>query len=304
MRPVPHTKNKRKNDDLPIASSITTAIPHIESQKQKETSAPPNISDYWESRLEENFGLHGTGYISLGKEYNNFLYKVRRNVFLRKMKSVHIDFTSSDVLDIGCGTGFYVDLWNKISVRTVTGIDITNIAVRSLKSKYPGQEFYQADISNQQDIEHLNTKKYDIVSAFDVLFHIVDDNRYENAIKNIHSILKPKGIFVFSDNFVHGPAIRSTYQVSRSLSHIEKTLVENGFEIIQRRPMFVLMNTPVDTANRGSKRIWKALSLLLQRYGDTAGSTVGCFLYPIELILVSLLKESASTEIMICRKGN
>jgi 2-polyprenyl-3-methyl-5-hydroxy-6-metoxy-1,4-benzoquinol methylase len=297
MRQLPHTKNKRKNDDqkaLPRASTLTTNISHIESQKQ----APLNISDYWESRLEENFGLHGTGYISLGKEYNNFLYKVRRNVFLRKMKSMHIDFTSSDVLDIGCGTGFYVDLWNKIGVRTLTGIDITNIAVRSLKSKYPGQEFYRADISNQQDIENLNTKKYDIVSAFDILFHIVDDNRYENAIKNIHSMVKPKGIFVFSDNFVHGPAITSTYQVSRSLSHIEKTLVENGFEIIQRRPMFVLMNTPVDTTNRASKRIWKALSLLLQRF------MVGCFLYPIELILVSLLKESASTEIMICRKVN
>jgi len=207
----------------------------IGSQKQKEISAPSNISDYWESRLEENFGLHGAGYIGLGKQYNNSLYKIRRNVFLRKMKSMHFDFTSSDVLDIGCGTGFYVDLWNKMGVRSVTGIDITNIAVRSLKNKYPAQKFYRADISNQEDIENLNTKKYDIVSAFDILFHIVDDNRYENAIRNIHSMLKPKGIFVFSDNFVHGPAISSTYQVSRSLSYIEKTLVENGFEIIQRR---------------------------------------------------------------------
>jgi SAM-dependent methyltransferase len=303
MRLIPSTKNKSKNDERKLSTTPTSNTTTSQSQ-QKQSSAPLTVSDYWESRLQENFGLHGAGFIGLGREYNNLLYKVRRNVFIHKMKSMHIDFTSSDVLDIGCGTGFYVDLWNKIGVRTVTGIDITNIAVRSLKSKYPGQEFYRADISNQQDIENLNTKKYDIVSAFDILFHIVDDNRYENAIKNIHSILKAKGIFVFSDNFVHGPAIRSTYQVSRSLSHIEKTLVENGFEIIQRRPMFVLMNTPVDTTNRGSKRIWKALSLLLQRYGDTAGSTVGSFLYPIELILVSLLKESASTEIMICRKGN
>jgi len=67
--------------------------------------------------------------------------------------------------------------------------------------------------------------------------------------------------------------------------------------------MFVLMNTPVDTTRRTPKRIWRDLSLVLQRYGDTAGSTVGCFLYPIEIILVSLLKETASTEIMICRKG-
>jgi 2-polyprenyl-3-methyl-5-hydroxy-6-metoxy-1,4-benzoquinol methylase len=298
MKQLPHTKNKRKNDDqkdLPIAPTFTTTTSHIESQKQKESSARPIISDYWESRLEENFGLHGTGYIGLGREYNNLLYKVRRNVFLRKMKSMHIDFTGSDVLDIGCGTGFYVDLWNKIGVRTITGIDITNIAVRSLKSKYPGQEFYRADISNQHDIENLNAKKYDIVSAFDILFHIVDDKKYDIGIKHICSVLKPNGIFIFSDNFIHGPAKRSTYQVSRSLTHIEKTLTKNGFKIMQRCPMFVLMNTPVDTTRTVSKKMWKVLSLTLQKYGDTAGLVIGGILYPLEIMLASLLKESAST---------
>jgi SAM-dependent methyltransferase len=137
-----------------------------------------------------------------------------------------------------------------------------------LKGKFPDSEFYRADVSSDADIAFLiGTKEFDVVSAFDVLFHLVDDNRYEKAIKNIHSMLKPNGFFVFSDNFIHGPTIRSNYQVSRSLSHIEKTLIENGFDIIQRRPMFVLMNTPVDTTKRASKRVWRALSLLLQRHG-------------------------------------
>lgn len=217
-----------------------------------------------------------------------------------------LDFSDKEILDVGCGTGFYVGLWkNEIGVRHITGIDMTNIAIENLKEKFPDAEFYRSDVSNDADLAFLiRTKEFDVVSAFDVLFHIVDDNRYEKAIKNIHSMLKSNGIFVFSDNFIHGPTIRSTYQVSRSLSHIEKTLIENGFEIIQRRPMFVLMNTPVDTTRRGSKRMWRYLSLLLQRYGDTGGSAVGCLLYPIEMLLVSLLKETASTEIMICRKRN
>jgi 2-polyprenyl-3-methyl-5-hydroxy-6-metoxy-1,4-benzoquinol methylase len=267
-------------------------------------SEPSSLKDYWENRLNQNFGLHGAGYIGLGRSYNSWLYKVRRKVFVSRIKSMQLDFSDKQILDIGCGTGFYVGLWkNQIGVRHITGIDITNIAIENLKGKFPDAEFHRADISSDEDIAFLiRTKEFDVVSAFDVLFHIVDDNRYEKAIKNIHSMLKPKGIFVFSDNFVHGPAIRSTYQVSRSLSHIEKTLFDNGFEIIQRRPMFVLMNSPVDTTKRTSKRIWRYLSLLLQRYGDTVGSTVGCFLYPIEMILVSLLKETASTEIMICRK--
>jgi SAM-dependent methyltransferase len=278
------------------------AMPQIPKSVDSE---PSSLEDYWENRLKENFGLHGAGYIGLGRSYNNWLYKVRRKVFVSRIKSMYLDFSDKEVLDVGCGTGFYVGLWkNQIGVRHITGIDITNIAIKNLKGKFPDAEFYRADISSDEDIAFLiRTKKFDVVSAFDVLFHIVDDNKFEKAIKNIHSMLKPKGLFVFSDNFIHGPTIRSTYQVSRSLSHIEKTLFNNGFEIIQRRPMFVLMNTPVDTTKRTPKRLWRDLSLVLQRYGDTAGSTVGCFLYPIEIILVSLLKETASTEIMICRKG-
>jgi len=282
-------------------ASPPPAIPEI---RKSVDSDPSSLKDYWENRLAENFGLHGAGYIGLGRNYNSWLYKVRRKVFVSRIKSMKLDFSDKEILDIGCGTGFYVGLWkNQIGVRHITGIDITNIAIENLKGKFPDAEFYRTDISSDEDSASLiRTKEFDVVSAFDVLFHIVDDDRYEKAIKNIHSMLKPKGIFVFSDNFIHGPAIRSTYQVSRSLSHIEKTLIDNGFEIIQRRPMFVLMNSPVDTTKRTSKRIWRHLSLLLQRYGDTVGSTVGCFLYPIEIILVSLLKETASTEIMICRK--
>jgi SAM-dependent methyltransferase len=301
MRLIPSTKNKSKNDKKKLSTTPTSNTTTSQSQ-QKQSSAPLTISDYWESRLQENFGLHGAGFIGLGREYNNLLYNVRRNVFVRKMKSMNSDFTGLDVLDIGCGTGFYVDLWSKIRVRTVTGIDITNISVRTLKRKYPDQEFYRADISNQEDIENLNAKKYDIVSAFDILFHIVDDKKYDTAIKNIRSLLKPNGIFVFSDNFIHGPAKSSTYQVSRSLVHIERTLSKNGFKIILRCPMFVLMNTPVDTTRTVSKKMWKVLSLTLQKYGDTAGLVIGGILYPLEIMLTSLLKESASTEMMICKR--
>ena len=122
---------------------------------------------------------------------------------------MRLDFSDNEILDVGCGTGFYVGLWkNQIGVGHITGIDITNIAIENLKGKFPDAEFYRADVSSDADIAFLiGTKEFDVVSAFDVLFHIVDDNRYEKAIKNIHSMLKSNGIFVFSDNFIHGPTI-------------------------------------------------------------------------------------------------
>jgi SAM-dependent methyltransferase len=258
--------------------------------------------DYWESRLKENFGLHGTGFIGLGKHYNIWMYKIRGKVFLHKMKSMHVDFSNIDILDIGSGTGFYIDLWKELGAKRVVGTDITNIAVRNLKQKYPNNEFYQVDIGDD-DVKNLDERKYDIVSAFDILFHIVDDKRYDKAFKNIYSLLNPKGIFVFSENFLHRNAIRSIHQVSRPLDIIEKILLQNGFEIVERCPMFVLMNAPIDTNLPIIKGLWKVIRLSLNYCGEIGGLVTGGILYPLELTLVSLMKESPTTEMMICRKN-
>jgi hypothetical protein len=70
MRLIPSAKNKSKNDEKKLSTTPSnTTTSRIESQP-KQSSAPLTISDYWESRLQENFGLHGVGYIGLGREYN------------------------------------------------------------------------------------------------------------------------------------------------------------------------------------------------------------------------------------------
>ena len=261
-----------------------------------------NPKDYWENRLKENFGLHGTGFQGLGKRYNECMYKVRRRVFIHRMSKLDIDFANVNVLDIGSGTGFYVGLWKDLGTISITGTDITTVAVDNLRSMYPSNEFFQVDIGDEEAYKKLS-KKFDIISAFDVLFHIVDDTRYENAIRNIFSLLKPGGFFIFSDNFLHHDSIRSARQVSRSLNVIQKVLRENHFEVILRRPMFVLMNAPIDTNRSVLRAIWHTITSAVQ-YSESMAFIVCTMLYPIELLLISIIKESPSTEMMICRSAN
>src|SRR5215475_12148496 len=189
--------------------------------------------DYWENRLKENFGLHGTGFQGLGKRYNEYMYKVRRRVFIQIISKLDINFSNVNILDIGSGTGFYVGLWKDLGVISITGTDITTIAVENLKSKFPSNEFLQLDIGSELANKAFSNK-FDIISAFDVLFHIVDDTRYENAIRNIFSLLKPGGLFIFSDNFLHCNSLRSARQVSRSLDMIHKILQEKNFQVLLR----------------------------------------------------------------------
>ena len=254
--------------------------------------------DYWENILTENFTLQGTGYRDYGKNYNKWLYKVKWKTFLRAVNSLNIEkINEMDVIDIGCGTGFFIEAWKRLGVRNVAGADITAIAVNKLKRKFPNDKFYQLDIG---DTLAISPHQYDIVSSFDVLYHIVDDKRYCKSLENIYSLIRPQGFFIFSDNFVHGKPQRITDQVSRSIEDIELILNRTGFQIVKRLPEFVLMNYPVDS-NRLRGFLWLVMMLPVHK-SELFGFLLGGFMYPIELLLTSMLKESATTEIMICKK--
>jgi SAM-dependent methyltransferase len=257
-----------------------------------------DAKQYWEHRLEANPGLQGVGFLRLGRHYNDWLYRVRRDVFLRWARSLGIDLSRVDVLDVGSGTGFYIDRWRELGVRSVAGSDLTEVATRSLRRTHPDTEIFQVDIGT--DLGPLTDRRFDIVSAFDVLFHIVDDAGFERAVAQIRSLLQPGGLFVWSDNFVHHRTAQAAHQANRSLDSIHKALAVAGFEVVERRPMFVLMNGPADTRNPLVKAWWFTV-LALASLGEPVGWTLGALLYPLELLLTRVLRESPSTELMVCR---
>src|SRR5918993_2557304 len=138
------------------------------------------IKDYWEKRLNDNFGLHGTGFIGLGKKYNSWMYRVRKRIFKKKLSLLNLGYGDIDVLDVGSGSGFYIKIWNELGVKKIVGCDITNVAVKNLKTLFPNNEFLELDISNESIPI---SEKFDVISALDMLFHIVDDDKYSKAIE-------------------------------------------------------------------------------------------------------------------------
>jgi SAM-dependent methyltransferase len=258
-----------------------------------------DTSEYWEDRLGKNFNIRDVGFQALGFNYNQWAYKVRKNVFQKQIKLLNLDYNQLEILDIGCGTGFYVENWEKFGVKSITGYDITSTAVMSLKKKYPKYRFYQVDIG--QSLNNTIRQSYDIITAFDVLFHIVDDSQYTKAFQNIYSLLRPGGYFIFSEFFLHGETFRDSHVVGRPLDKIKNILNKSGFKIIKRVPMLVFMNYPIDSKYRFFKLSWNLITFPAQK-SEIYGFILGSILYPFELLTLSIVKESFSTEIMICKK--
>ena len=258
-----------------------------------------DAKEYWEKRLEQNFNLHGVGYQSLGVRYNQWMYRVRAQIFEKKVAPLVREMQNVRVLDVGSGTGFYIGKWKETGVLQLAGSDLTSVAVEKLRAAYPAVDFYQLDIGTSGDVRFLD--QFDVISAFDVLFHIVDDSKFSQALKNIYSLLKPGGMFIWSDNFVHQESIKITHQVSRSLSQIETALEQTGFQIVERFPMFYLMNTPVDTRSIMLKKLWGYFTSFIS-LSELFGQIAGAVLYPLELWLTASQKESPTTELMICKR--
>jgi SAM-dependent methyltransferase len=261
-------------------------------------SSPDDPAQYWEERLGRQYDLGGVGYQVLGLDYNNAMYRVRSRVFRRALRRSRLDTSKSRVLDVGSGTGFYVERWLAAGARVVA-TDVTTVAVGRLKERFPGADVYRLDIGGELD--PFDRGPFDAVSAFDVLFHIVDDDRYARAIGNIASLLRPGGWFFVSDNFLHGEPIRTPVQASRSLEQIERVVRAAGFDIVRREPMFVLMNAPVDSTNAWLKHRWVGFEKRL-RSDPAYAARAGRRLYPLEVALTRVLSEGPSTEVMLCRK--
>jgi 2-polyprenyl-3-methyl-5-hydroxy-6-metoxy-1,4-benzoquinol methylase len=257
--------------------------------------------EFWEKRLAKISGLEGVGYAKLGKQFNYWGYQVRKYAFMKIFNSLQKDISTCNVLDVGSGTGFYIDIWQKLGAANVTGVDITEVAVANLKKTFPTHLFFQhdisEDISNRKDL----LGQFDFISTMDVLFHIVDDLKFEKAVMNIGSMLKQGGYFIYSDNFINGETVRRTHQVSHSKKELFEMFDKAGFEVIQHKPFMVLSNYPVDSKNPFLHVYWFLLENTVALV-KPLGSPIGWLLYQVDKLLINLLDKSVSTEIVLLRK--
>ncbi len=143
--------------------------------------------------------------------------------------------------------------------------------------------------------------QFQIVSAFDLLFHLIDDDAYRRALGNLAHLVLPGGPLVISENFRRrGPRRFASVQVNRGEEEILDALREAGFEVMERHPMFVLMNAPACGGGRLLHAWWQRAHRLLTTR-PRAGAILGPALYPVELACLATVQSAPSTELAICR---
>jgi 2-polyprenyl-3-methyl-5-hydroxy-6-metoxy-1,4-benzoquinol methylase len=151
------------------------------------------------------------------------------------------------VLDFGCGTGFFEDLWQRAGARAIAGIDIVPEVIARLSVAHPERTYLCADIgSDAAPLTTLGT--FDVVTAIDVLYHVVDDALVERILDALISSVEKSGVFVFSDALADSrPAPHVKF---RDVDWWGRALATRGLQIRGLEPVAIVHNRPNPLARR------------------------------------------------------
>lgn len=200
---------------------------------------PYKPDDYWQRRLTRAFDLKGVGHQSFGHRYNEILYRRKEEVLTAALGELPLSGTQ--VFDVGVGTGYFTE-WFRKRGATVSGVDIAEVAIEHARERF-GDGFRVADIG-AKDFD--GAPPVDIVSMWDVAYHIVDDAAHARAMGHVTALLKPGGRFVMTD-WLGAPQDRAVaaHVRGRTLGTYERLFAPLGVRLEGAHPMFHWLNRPV-----------------------------------------------------------
>lgn len=153
-----------------------------------------NAQKYWNERMQ----IYGhTG------DVNAIIYRYDQALRLRTLKRLLEEKKlwndkQDKVLDIGCGTGDFIQLLLDVGAPRVTGIDISDKVISFAKMRF--ESLKNVELINEK-IEEFKcpTRLYSTTFAVNVLQHIYEYDLLDKAIKNICRSTKGNGFIIAMD---------------------------------------------------------------------------------------------------------
>ena len=136
----------------------------------------------------------------------------------------------NSVLDVGAGTGHWIDFFHHVLESEVTAVDFSSLSVERLKQRHRGDssvEVLKLDISEPEASLH---GRFDVINAIGVMFHIVDDDRWRRAVANLCGYLRSGGVAIVGGEFGSRTEDLGVMRRVRSLAEWDAAIGRAGAE--------------------------------------------------------------------------
>jgi SAM-dependent methyltransferase len=194
---------------------------------------------FWEERLRANPNLRGTGHRSFDLTYNEWLYQAQWDCLDQLLEKHCISLAGHSVLDVGSGTGFYIKYYSEHGAVPIFGMDITETSTQYLQKNYPSSTFLTCDIAG-------NTlplsRKFYLVSAMSVLYHIIENVSFERALHNLCQQVDDGGYLLLTDTFSRSLLPTAGHARFRTLTSYEPILAQHNISVTEVMPIYYLLN--------------------------------------------------------------
>lgn len=196
---------------------------------------------FWSDRFSKySTNLRGSGDEGLSETQNQLIYERAGATLIDTINRAGVDLATADVLDVGCGPGFFTELLRSNGSTSYTGVDITDALFADLRTRFPDYRFVQKDVTSDP-LDGV----FDLVMMIDVAEHIVDTEAFDRCVANLAGAVAQGGTLLI------GPMLDRSGQhlfyvrnwstddlLSRlsTMVHVEDVVFRNGVLMVFTTP--------------------------------------------------------------------
>ena len=187
---------------------------------------PAKLDDtqYWLKRhVSKGSTLASVGQKSYSDKANYYMYLPVRERYAALLDQLAFPPGRVRVLDAGGGQGIFLDMFLERGY-DVTLADISPTAIESIKARYGAAVTARACDLSDIPVD----QPYDIVHCFDVLYHILDDEKWAKILETF-SRISSRYIILHERFFSRRPILVSQHIRFRPYSTTTKNLISLGF---------------------------------------------------------------------------
>ena len=200
----------------------------------------------YEKLSQEHFDRQAAEYDSR----DTFYYSREGKISCRDIAQYLQNEEYSNLLDVGCGTGYLFDLLQKQRPAEYWGLDLSSKMIEVAQSKnIPGTTFIQGKANELP----FDDESFDIVVCSQSFHHYPYQNE---ALEEAKRVLRPRGLFILSDSGMGGfsawfdnnilfKLLKSGDCYIQNRKSVEKRMKSAGFEVVDSRQLTWMIYTVV-----------------------------------------------------------
>lgn len=184
---------------------------------------------------------------------NTIVYSKYGKISCKNIAEYLEDKEYNSLLDIGCGTGYLIDMLSKEHEAKYTGLDLSPKMLKvAIEKNIKNTEF----VEGVSDDLPFDDNAFDIVTCSQSFHHYPDTDK---ALKEAYRVLKPDGLYILSDtgvgpfksigvaidNFIYKNFSSSGDCNISYLEKMQKDMIKNNFKIVRTEKVSTLIYTIV-----------------------------------------------------------